>query len=1197
MRTGLSELQERAQRGGFSGGVSQLGMRPRRLMAFFLLAGLAAIPREGASSDRLFAVTLPALEWSRPLHSGFVPGSDVAGQRPPAVAVVAGGTTGMTGIPADLCCPIGGTLSGAARADAGDEGSGRILAQAEPVELPGGTAEGSQAPAWAEQSTWWVFVSVFLFGALAGALLILFGLRHPVRKSLWLSDLMRQMPEPVLVLEAGRFVEANPAALRLMGLDAPNELIGKRPVDVSPPTQPGGRHSGQMLSELIERARSGEQVRAEWVPLDHHGQELHVELTLLRLGNYRFDRLLAVLHDVTTQRQLEQALEVGRQRDRDHAQWLKALFDASPIAIMIHDPRTGALLEANPAAWQSYGYDSLEGLRAGDIWMEPPYSESEALENIRAAAQGRPVVMQWKSRRRDGSTFWERIHLDAIEISGVQRVLATCMDVTAQVEAENRLRHEKERVQGILYGTGVGTWEWNIQTGDAVFNRRWAEIVGYRLEELEPVSIETWQRLAHPDDLAESERALARHFSGEQAHYEVESRMRHKDGSWMWVLDRGRVVEWDGEGRPLRMSGTHQDITDRKRLEQALRERENLFRTLFRNLPDGVLLIEPDTRRPVEFNMAACRTLGYDEREFARLTLADIDTQESADEMRARIERLHAGSEESFQARHRHRNGHTIPVQVTARRVEIDGRPYMLAVFRDLTQLSEAQKAYRELLGRFEKLARLLPGMIYQYQVCPDGRACFPYASEGVRDIYGVDPGSIRHDAGPVFSVLLPEDIERVSASISESARTLRVWHDRYRVNHPRRGLIWVEGHATPERLEDGSVLWHGHIFDITERKRIEDELEASESRFRQFAQVIDLVFWIRTADNMEYISPAYEAVWGRSLASLYEHPDSFVEAIVAEDRGRVIDAMQRENDGGERFDETYRIHKPDGTVRWIHAHSFPLPGGDRPRFTGIAADITEQVKASQALEAATEELRRSNAELEQFAYVASHDLRQPLRMVGSYVQLLERRLGDGLDSDTVQMMGFITDGARRMDQMLQSLLEYSRVGRMGEPMVELDTRQVLDEALHFLGPEIERHGAEVNVSGDWPKVRASRNELLRLFQNLVNNAVKYHEPDRTPRVVIEADAPSATEWRCCVQDDGIGIDPAQRDRLFQMFQRLQTRSRYEGFGVGLAVARKIVEHHGGRIWVESEGLGQGSRFCFMLPTGEDSAADQVRSR
>jgi light-regulated signal transduction histidine kinase (bacteriophytochrome) len=204
--------------------------------------------------------------------------------------------------------------------------------------------------------------------------------------------------------------------------------------------------------------------------------------------------------------------------------------------------------------------------------------------------------------------------------------------------------------------------------------------------------------------------------------------------------------------------------------------------------------------------------------------------------------------------------------------------------------------------------------------------------------------------------------------------------------------------------------------------------------------------------------------------------------------------------------------------------------------------------------------------------------------MVNSYMQLLEHALTDKLDDETRKMMHFASDGARRMDQMLVSLLEYSRVGRKGEPMQAMASRDALDEALHFLAPAIAETQATVRVSGEWPQVLASPDEFTRLWQNLVGNAVKFRAPERMPEIDItvtpDTDTPGCG-WRFCVADNGIGIDPAQFERLFKVFQRLHARDQYEGSGIGLAVARKIVEHHGGRIWVESAGAGLGSRFCF----------------
>ena len=227
--------------------------------------------------------------------------------------------------------------------------------------------------------------------------------------------------------------------------------------------------------------------------------------------------------------------------------------------------------------------------------------------------------------------------------------------------------------------------------------------------------------------------------------------------------------------------------------------------------------------------------------------------------------------------------------------------------------------------------------------------------------------------------------------------------------------------------------------------------------------------------------------------------------------------------------------------------------------------------------------LKHSNEELEQFAYVASHDLRQPLRMIKSYIELLEQRLKPLLNDETRQFMHFAADGARRMDQMLLSLLEYSRVGRMGEPMQVMPAAQLVDEALGYLQPIIQESGASITRQGDWPNLLISHNEGVRLFQNLISNALKYHAPDTTPQVLLEARLLDQ-QWLFIIEDQGIGIAPDQQSRLFKVFQRLHARTEYEGNGIGLAVCRKIVERHGGRIWVESAGAGQGSRFCFTLP-------------
>ncbi|MQM29495.1 MAG: ATPase [Candidatus Accumulibacter phosphatis] len=245
-------------------------------------------------------------------------------------------------------------------------------------------------------------------------------------------------------------------------------------------------------------------------------------------------------------------------------------------------------------------------------------------------------------------------------------------------------------------------------------------------------------------------------------------------------------------------------------------------------------------------------------------------------------------------------------------------------------------------------------------------------------------------------------------------------------------------------------------------------------------------------------------------------------------------------------------------------------------RCLGTTQDITERKQVE-------EELRRSNAELEQFSYAISHDLRQPLRMVASYMQLLGISLAEQLDDEQREHFKFAIDGARRLDQMLVALLEYSRVGRLGEPPAWLETRAIVDEALLFLQPAIAEAQAKIRVRGHWPRAWVRPDEILRLLQNLIANAAKFRLAGRCPEIRVVSRV-ARGQWCLSVADNGVGIHPGQLGRLFQVFQRLQSRANYEGSGVGLALCRKIAEHHGGRIWAESAGDGQGSRFCVSLP-------------
>jgi PAS domain S-box-containing protein len=283
-----------------------------------------------------------------------------------------------------------------------------------------------------------------------------------------------------------------------------------------------------------------------------------------------------------------------------------------------------------------------------------------------------------------------------------------------------------------------------------------------------------------------------------------------------------------------------------------------------------------------------------------------------------------------------------------------------------------------------------------------------------------------------------------------------------------------------------------------------------------------------------------------------------------------------------------------DGQEFPIEMTIWPAQVGGKKTYSAFVRNISERKESEAALTLAYEalgdrasELERSNAELEQFAYVTSHDLSEPLRMVSSFVGLLARRYEGKLDADADDFIGFAIAGTARMQTLINDLLAYSVVGRLEQSKKKVDCRKLVDEAVMSLAERIGSTSAELVIDDDLPRLLVEPTQVRRLFQNLISNSLKF-SGGSAPRVLVTCRRENLA-WRFSVEDNGIGIEPQHRERIFQLFERLHTRDEYEGTGLGLAICRKVVERHGGRIWVEDSALG-GAAFCFTLAADDPVA-------
>ncbi len=524
--------------------------------------------------------------------------------------------------------------------------------------------------------------------------------------------------------------------------------------------------------------------------------------------------------------------------------------------------------------------------------------------------------------------------------------------------------------------------------------------------------------------------------------------------------------------------------------------------------------------------------------------------------------------------------------------VELGSRAYTVSVTflpaegycnlygRDVTDRVHAEHALRESESFHRQALESIPGMVFTTR--PDGYC--DYQSQQWVEYTGVPMGE--HLGEGWNRLLHPDDRERAREAWQAAVAGRAPYDLEYRVRRHDGAYEWFKVRGEPIRDAAGRIVrWFGVAFNIDALKLAEDALLESRQRYRNMFQ--------NNHAAMLLVDPSDGSIVDANPAAtgFYGYPQERLREMSIHDLNALpptavrIDMAQARDGTRGRFEFPHRL--ASGEIRQVEVYSGPVPVGGRTLLYSIIHDVTERKEAEERLRETAGELQRSNEDLEQFAYIASHDLQEPLRMVTGYMDLLKEMYGERLDEEGQMFVHFATDGAQRMQQLIQGLLEYSRVTSRARPPEPVPLEEAFDIALANLRAVIRDSGACVTHDA-LPVVLGDPTQMVQLLQNLLANAVKFRRDGVAPRVHVRADR-DGPWWRLSVSDNGIGIDGRHAERIFLIFQRLHAREQYEGRGIGLAVCKKIAERHGGRIWFDST-VGEGTTFHVTLPLAPEPA-------
>ncbi len=766
------------------------------------------------------------------------------------------------------------------------------------------------------------------------------------------------------------------------------------------------------------------------------------------------------------------------------------------------------------------------------------------------------------------------------EVELVQQVANRCWESIERAQVTRELQASERRRRLAQKAARIGGFEWLMKEHKVIWTPELEALYGVPENTFEE-SLDHWSRRVVPEDAARVFAGVENCVARRQAEYAYEFRAVLPDGTLRWLRGQAQFF-YDETGTPERMLGVNIDVDAQKRAEAHLQQQWHTFDTALSNTPDSNFTFDLQGR----FTYANRALLLLWQKSLEEVLGKNVFDLGYPPELAARLQRqvqqvIHTRNTVRDSTPFTDPTGETRHFEyILAPVLDANGRVEAVAgSSRDITERTRAEEVVQKDRRRWRELLLQTPAAI---AVLRGPEHAYEWANADYLRLIGRPAGAI---LGKALREALPEIVSQGYVSMFDRVyQTGEPFVAREAIVLLGEGVLqktYVNFVCLPTRDSNGRIDGtFVHATDVTDLVTARKHVEESEERYRFLAESMPQMVWTATPDGgLDYVSAQVSAYFGMTPGALLGA--GWLAGVHPDDHDQVVERWKHSLTTGEPYETEFRLRRgEDGAWRWflVRALSMPAPNGKVVSWVGTCTDIHDQKQNEAAL-------RRANRELEEFAYVASHDLQEPLRMVNIYTQLILKRLAGEQDAALTQYAGFVRQGATRMEALLRDLLTFSRTVHKDEelPVGTADLSAALSDALSVLKSRIEESRAIITAQF-LPTVHGDTPQMTHVFQNLLSNALKYRKPEIPPEIHISAEG-DGDRWIVSVRDNGIGFEPEYAERIFGLFKRLH-RDEYPGTGLGLAICQRIVERYGGRMWADGR-PGEGATFHFSLPRAE----------